>query len=311
MKRIIIMLISIIILLSGCTSKEEYELSESLGRVLLCKDDTFMLICDGSPTVLEVDGLDVESYSDGDLVRVWHDMVLTTYPGRTKAHKIELVEKGDISDIDEDVIQSLCEMGWIENTVINDSETTENYTMCEYLYCRMGLELPENWIYEINKNESECTIKFRPEVEDNGWVVLQCTADLFLVCGTSLSVEEDNIGGYRASVSYYNNNKQFSFIRFPDVPGEYIIRNMENHEWYGKYESDLKGILETLILSSDTVSYEEIYTKVESLVPKYENIITSFNCFSGRWTVDVYIDSVRYQVEYDNAGNPITELTRL
>ena len=128
MKRIIAVSICMIMLLSGCGMKEVYDLSATEGRVLLCDNDTFMLISDGSPITLDVDGLEnIDEYSDGDLIRVWHDGVEETYPARTKAYKITLVKKGSMADVDENVARSLCDMGWLEYDDMVDRYVSAGY----------------------------------------------------------------------------------------------------------------------------------------------------------------------------------------
>ena len=115
MKRIIIIAVCLILILSGCSLKEVYELSTTEGRVLHCKNNTFMLISDGSAIILDVKDLkNTVKYNDGDLINVWHDGVEESYPARTKAYKISIIEKGNMADVDEYVARELCDMGWIE-----------------------------------------------------------------------------------------------------------------------------------------------------------------------------------------------------
>ena len=129
MKRIIITALCLIFLLCGCGMKEEYELSHTEGRVLLCNNDAFMLISDGFPIVLNVEDVkNIDRYSDGDLIEVWHDGVEETYPARTKAYKITLVKKGSMADVDENVALSLCDMGWIEY-----DDMVERYMEADYI----------------------------------------------------------------------------------------------------------------------------------------------------------------------------------
>lgn len=129
MKRIIAVSICMIVLLCGCSMKEVYDLSATEGRVLLCNNDTFMLISDGSPITLDVDELkNIDEYSDGDLIRVWHDGVEESYPARTKAYKITLIEKGSMADVNENVAKSLCDMGWIDY-----DDMVERYIEADYI----------------------------------------------------------------------------------------------------------------------------------------------------------------------------------
>ncbi len=129
MKRIIIIALCLIFLLCGCTMKEGYSLSLTQGRVLLCNNGTFMLIADGSPIILNVDGIkNIDKYEDGDLISVWHDGVEESYPARTKAYKITLIKKGSMADIDENVARSLCDMGWIDY-----DDMVERYIVADYI----------------------------------------------------------------------------------------------------------------------------------------------------------------------------------
>ena len=133
MKRIIITALCLVFILSGCGMKEIYELSSTEGRVLHCKNDMFMLIADGSAIALNVEGLrNIDKYSDGDLILVWHDGVEETYPARTKAYKIKLTEKGSMADVDENVVRNLCDMGWIEyDDMVQRYFEAESIIACE------------------------------------------------------------------------------------------------------------------------------------------------------------------------------------
>ena len=259
MKRMIFLIIGILFLLNGCNLKEEYQLNLTHGRLLLCNNGSYILIADKSAIVLDVDGLkEVNGYSDGDLIEVWHDTVQTTYPGRTKAYKIELIEDGNMTDVDENVVRQLCDLGWIDyNDMVDryisagyiiDSETPVNTVTCKYDYCDMSLDIPYDWMYETKESEKECYIRFRPSDEKEGWVMLQCTTELFGVCGTGLTGEDAVIGGYDATVCRYDNNPIFSFINFTDVESEYIVRNINNDGWFLNYKDEVMSILDSVVL---------------------------------------------------------------
>ncbi len=316
MKRIMIVTLCMIFLLNGCGIKEVYELSSTEGRMLICNNDTFMLIADGSPIALNVDELkDIDKYTDGDLIRVWHDGVEETYPARTKVYKVKLIEKGSMADLDENVVRNLCDMGWIEYDdmvdrymeadYIIDCETPDNSVKCRYLNCDMSLEIPDTWTYEVKESDDECYIRFRPEDEYEGWVVLQCTPSQFAVCGTGLSSAETEINGYKAYIGIYDNNKEFSFIRFDDVAGEYVVRNMQNTDWFSAYEKEIMSILDTVILSPDQMSIDEISKKLDKAVSGYDTKYIWFDCFEGVWHVDVYIDGIRYNYKLNTEGDII------
>ncbi len=86
------------------------------GRCLV-SDNGLALIVDknGSPIVLHnrsvktdlLDGL-----RTGDKIWILHDGVLTTYPGSTGVYACWTVARGSLSDIPEDTLKSLDELGW-------------------------------------------------------------------------------------------------------------------------------------------------------------------------------------------------------
>ena len=317
MKRFIIAVLCLIFILSGCTMKEVYELSYTEGRVLTCNNDTLMLIADSSPIILNVEDLkDTDKYLDGDLIRVWHDGVEETYPARTKAYKIKLLKKGSITDIDENVVRSLCEMGWIgyddmveryikAGRIVDCDIPYENVT-CKYIYCDMSLDIPEDWTYEVKESDDECYIRFRPDDEKEGWVVLECFSTLFAVCGTGLETKETEIGGYSASIGYYDNSGIFDFIRFTDTSGEFVVRNCDNKGWFFDHEDEIISILNTVVLSPEQLSVDEVSVIADQIMGEYEDRYIWFNCFSGEWIIDVYKDNVRYNFKLNTKGEIIT-----
>ncbi len=318
MKRILILAVCVMLILSGCGIKEVYELSTSKGRVLICDNGSFMCIVDGSPILLDVSTLkDVDKYTDGDLIRVWHDGVEESYPARTKAYKIKLIEKGMMADVDPSVAQNLCDMGWIEyddmvqryadaDYIINCDTPSENVT-CEYLYCDMSLNIPDNWTYEVKESDDECYIRFRPDSEMEGWVVLECHSMQFAVCGTGLETKETRIGGYSASVGYYYSDGIFSFIRFNDTSGEYVVRNVSNNDWFSEHENEIMSILDTVVLSPEQLRVDEVAVLSDLIIAEYEERYIWFDCFSGEWVIDVYKDNVYTRFKLNAEGDVISQ----
>jgi len=100
----------------------------SKGRFLMAKDSP-MLICEIGPTVMvnKSENPDIfASLSDGDLIKVTHTEVRESYPASTDVYKIEKLEEGSITDISEEVLLSLSELGWYDAE--GDSGTPPEHT---------------------------------------------------------------------------------------------------------------------------------------------------------------------------------------
>lgn len=55
-----------------------------------------------------------EELEDGDLIRIYLDCILETWPGQTRVYAVEKLEDGDLEDIPSDKLEMLREYGWIE-----------------------------------------------------------------------------------------------------------------------------------------------------------------------------------------------------
>lgn len=90
------------------------------GYFLKSRTGTPLIIADNSPVAMSVHpdfntGKEVfDDFTDGDLIKIWCEAVMESYPGQTNIYDIRLMEEGDIENIDNDVLKSLQEMGWLE-----------------------------------------------------------------------------------------------------------------------------------------------------------------------------------------------------
>lgn len=108
----------------GAAAREEYEPSEELtvseGYILPCENGSYLFINDAmGPVVLNPENNDnsvFENLSAGDSVRVTHGLILTIYPGQTTLFSIEKLSEGELSDIPEDTLKQLEELGWLPIT---------------------------------------------------------------------------------------------------------------------------------------------------------------------------------------------------
>lgn len=88
----------------------------TIGRCLVAENGSYMLIDENSPIVMSdrSSGKDLFfGLSTGDKILVIHDGIAESYPGQTGAYFCLRLSKGDISNISEEVITSLKELGWL------------------------------------------------------------------------------------------------------------------------------------------------------------------------------------------------------
>ncbi len=105
--------------LAGCGDeigfKTEPEMARKEGLFLNAKSGAMIVIDNGPCTLGGEDSL-YEGFTDGDVVAIYFDgFILETYPGQINSvYKAELVSDGEITDIDQDTLTSLRELGHIE-----------------------------------------------------------------------------------------------------------------------------------------------------------------------------------------------------
>ena len=90
------------------------------GYSLKCENGSYMIIEErGSPIRYSHNkavGTDVETLTDGDRILIVSDLINESYPGSTSAYLVVKLADGDISDIPEDTLRSLAELGWYKFT---------------------------------------------------------------------------------------------------------------------------------------------------------------------------------------------------
>ena len=59
-------------------------------------------------------GYDFAEFESGDRIKILVDGIRETYPAQATVYATELMEKGSYDDLDDDVMDSLREMGWVE-----------------------------------------------------------------------------------------------------------------------------------------------------------------------------------------------------
>ncbi len=132
-KKILIFLcviLSILILFSAVSVFviNRYSLSVSQGLYLSAENNAHMLIQMNSP--IKMNNLTdneklFEALSDGDEILVIHNGVQESYPGSTGVYTVFKLGDGELSDISQNVLAALSELGWWKNKDIPDEQTTQ------------------------------------------------------------------------------------------------------------------------------------------------------------------------------------------
>lgn len=111
-------LILMILLLCACGS-DESNLPEDgswvSGRYLRGKQSDLIVTGDWDVITMGVadEAISFEGLEDGDVIRVYIDCILETWPGQTTVYAVEKAEEGDIQDISPELLEELREMGWL------------------------------------------------------------------------------------------------------------------------------------------------------------------------------------------------------
>lgn len=86
------------------------------GRALISKNGDFIFIDErNSPVVMgSADEWKYRGVTDGDRVMLLYGFVLCTYPARADSYFCIKLSDGSIDDINNDTLEQLSEMGWID-----------------------------------------------------------------------------------------------------------------------------------------------------------------------------------------------------
>ena len=121
MKKAILILVILALIVGGyltVTVLNSTTITE--GYSLKSENDVYMIIDErGSPICYSYNkalGTDVKKLTDGDKIFIISDLINESYPGSTSAYFILKLEDGDISDIPENTLVSLSELGWYKFT---------------------------------------------------------------------------------------------------------------------------------------------------------------------------------------------------
>lgn len=200
--------------------------------------------------------------------------------------------------------------------IYDGKDITEKYQIasCEKEYSGISLMIPEGWEYEIFRGtdgSEVCGVCFWPSGEagkisvtyvDSGWGV----------CGTGLRTEVTQIGGYDASMGFYDGNPLWDYIAVNELPGTYVIQRQESISWWSEYGGKAMEILSNAVLGKEgyITRSDAIATAKQKLgKAEYEScddIYANCDMENGIWRVEFYKNSKEQpavSVEIDFYGN--------
>lgn len=187
------------------------------------------------------------------------------------------------------------------NTSINEKEKTKKYSKI-IDKIKIELDIPNDWNYEEIKPTKNDNWKFELKIyktskEKN--ITLNVFNEIFTVCGTGLTQKNIKLNNEEnASVGYYDNFKEWTFISFPKPNNNiaFLNENLENIE-----ASEALNFVKTINITTNE------YKKIEEAKLKAEGIDTkTLIRFGGT----LYGKSGK-MIDYRGGTEPIGKITKL
>ncbi len=297
-----------IIAISSFTFILSSNINISTGKVLISENGTYFLIKGNTPVRLSDYSEEKNIFSDiesGDKILVIHNTIAESYPASAVCRFCIKTGKGSISDIPEEVITTMTQLGWLKNTSeeIKPSETwkeieasTEN--------ANLFLSVPQDWEYtKSNILNSNFSISLYHSTDNENNITIEFT-DSFGVCGTGLHTEETTINGYKATMGIYDGNPVFDYIVFNNTPGFYVIYNNGDTSWWQEYESELRAIFSSLRIAEGIVFRDEAIRIAEkSAIGENNQQYGEFDPDTGIWSFVFESDEKSQIIKIDKNGS--------
>lgn len=102
---------------SSDSANFESGIEDTCGAIGICivSDSSYIIIIDNCPVVMINDTDDETIFDDlqtGDTILIEYSHLMESYPGKTTIYYLEILEKGTIEDVPQEVIDSLNELNW-------------------------------------------------------------------------------------------------------------------------------------------------------------------------------------------------------
>lgn len=235
------------------------------GVVLKSDNGTCFLVSHNSPIRLcdySQEGRQYDHLSDGDKILVFHNGINESYPASTFSYLTIKLDDGSIEDVPQGVIDSLTQLGWIENTDYTGGlDFSSEPVRLGDENANFSISIPEGWSFEKTEASPLAPVQgFGISIYHNSSPERTVTVEFtesFGVCGTGLRTEDVEIGGYKACKGIYDGSPSFSYIVFEDTPGFYVIHNNTDGEWWAQHKNEITQILGTLKIADSIIFHDE------------------------------------------------------
>lgn len=247
---VFLLITAVVVIGMGVMTVKGYGVTE--GRCLITATGSYMLIDENNSPIVMNNRSEKDLFaglSSGDKILVIHDGIQESYPAGTGVYYCKKLSDGEPEDIQNSVVESLTEMGWLKKEVEGTRVECvgENYSF--------SITIPDDWEYELSYYDGNLeslfespekqgvydTIEFRPVGEEDGQIVFRFD-DLFGVCGTGLESKTVYLGENIGNMGIYDNDDQWSFIVLDQ---NYVILN-QSGDWWSEYEDEVMEILSTV-----------------------------------------------------------------
>lgn len=115
--------VALVACLAGCAktpdsdNNNRSDIWDSEGYFLPCTNGAYLIVSDtiGAATLTLAKDVNID-FSDltvGDKIRIKHGVILESYPAQTDIYGIEKLADGELSDIPQDALSNLEQLGWL------------------------------------------------------------------------------------------------------------------------------------------------------------------------------------------------------
>ena len=117
MKKIMVLSIGILLIILTAVGCKKDQKETITGYYLETENGSHLIISEESGPIVMSNQSKNDSLFDnlqtGDKIKITYDAINESYPGQTGAYSCTLIEEGTISNIPEETLTTLSEMGWI------------------------------------------------------------------------------------------------------------------------------------------------------------------------------------------------------
>lgn len=262
----------------------------SRGRCLITKNNEYMLVLDNSPYCMNTNHKNMfKGLENGDEILVLHGFLLQTYPGETGVYFVRKTADGDITDISDDVLIELAQMGWIDKSIVSDNFAIPDVEeisliISEGMTVQERIATPEGYARTDTTDDENFTnfVRNYPVKEDGSPVLLysgsQKGNQSAHVAVLELPIEAEDLQQCADSImriyaEYYYATGQYDKINFHFVNGFLA----EYSKWREGYRVSFSGNDASWVQSAGFDDSYECFQKYMRIVFSYAGTLSMEN----------------------------------